>query len=347
MNIVVIFQRLKKFPNTSSFLVAQIRKAFREVAELARDNVPSICRQPLRNCMQVASLTDETRPNRALRNIVVLFVRKRFDILGTRLDRRRFDIRGLVCMMRFDQADVIEEKLVTAGRAELAALLEKDANFRSGPVVVVGQDLNYHRHLVRRVTFEDNMFHHEFVVADPGTFFDRALDHIAGNAGFTRFVDHGREPGICGGLSSAELCRHHDFFHKFSDELAFFQPGDFSFGVEPLATHREGLTVAARISKRGSVRLGRARLCRAAGGCRGHPFGSTESRPTKPESIAKQKERRSADDPDGNEGDVVLYEVGIRHQGKTEEHRFPDVHPLPVNKCDEADRAEDQSADKI
>ena len=170
-------------------------------------------------------------------------------------------------MVRFDQADVVEEKLVAAGSAELAAFLEEHANFRRGAVVVVGQDLDDDRHLVRRVTFEDDMLHDEFVVADARAFLDRALDHVARHAGFARFVDHGREPGIRGGLGAAELRGDHDFFHELSDELAFFQPGDFSFGVKPLATHTEGLTVAARISKRGSARFGRARLCRAAGGC--------------------------------------------------------------------------------
>src|SRR5450432_2610379 len=132
MHVVMIFQGLEKFAGMDPLFVGQLRKAFSEVAQLARHDGPSICRQPLRNRVQVASLTDETCASRSLWNVVVLLVRKRLDILGARLDRRRFDIGGRVCMMRFDQANVIEEKLVTAGTTELAALLEEHANFRRG-----------------------------------------------------------------------------------------------------------------------------------------------------------------------------------------------------------------------
>ena len=152
--------------------------------------------------------------------------------------------------MRFDQADVVEEKLVAARSAELAAFLEEDANLRRGAVVVVGQDLDDDRHLVRRVTFENDMLHHELVVADARAFLDGALDHVARHAGFARLVHDGRKPGFRGGLGPAELRGDHDFFHEFSDELAFFQPGDFSFGVKPLATHTADVSVAGGSASR-------------------------------------------------------------------------------------------------
>ena len=101
-----------------------------------------------------------------------------------------------VGMMRFDQADVVEEKFVAAGRAELAAFFEEDANFRRGAVVVVGQDLDDDRHLVRRVAFENDVLHHELIVANARAFLDGALDHVARHAGFARFVDHGRKPRV-------------------------------------------------------------------------------------------------------------------------------------------------------
>jgi hypothetical protein len=203
--------------------------------------------------MQVAPLRDETRPGGSFWNIVVLCVRKGLNILSSGFDCRRFDVRSGVGMVRFDQADVVEEKLVAPGRAELTALLEKDANFRSSAIVVIGQNLDDDRHLVWSVSFEDDMFHDELVAADARTFLDCAFDHVSRDAGFARFFDDSRESRICGGLSPAEFCSDHDFFHKLPDELTFFEPGDFSFGVEPLSTHPADVSVARLLYKKRAV----------------------------------------------------------------------------------------------
>ena len=48
-------------------------------------------------------------------------VRERLDILRAGFDRGGFEIRVRVGMVRLDKADVVEEKLVAARRAELAA----------------------------------------------------------------------------------------------------------------------------------------------------------------------------------------------------------------------------------
>ncbi len=335
MHVIVIFEGLKKFTGVGPLFVGQLGKVFREVPQLACDNCPSICRQPLRNRVQVAALSDETRTAGSLWNIVALSMRKRFDILRAGFDRGRFDVRVRVRMMRFDQADVVKEELVAAGSADLAAFLKEHANFRSGAVVVVGQDLDDYRHLVRRVTFEDDMFHHQFVVADTRAFFHRAFNYIARDAGFARFVDHGREPRIRAGLSPAELRGHHDFFHEFSYELAFFQPGDFSFGVKPLATHTADVVSGARQpSKSQDVVV-------AASCCRQVLTGRLQ------QSVSKEKKRGCAHRPDREERDVVLNEIGIRHQSDTKEHWFPDVHPFSVNEGNKADRSEKQSANEI
>jgi len=63
--------------------------------------------------------------------------------------------------------------------------------------------------------------------------------------------------------------------------------------------------------------------------------------------LPKEEERRRADDPDGEESDVVLDEVRKRHESETEEHRLPDVHAFAVDEGNEANRAEDQSAHEI
>jgi hypothetical protein len=63
--------------------------------------------------------------------------------------------------------------------------------------------------------------------------------------------------------------------------------------------------------------------------------------------IAKKKKRRRAHSSDREKRDVVLNEIGIRHQGETKKHRFPEVHPFSVNESNEPDRSEDQSTNKI
>src|SRR5436190_11465499 len=302
MDVIVVFQRLEKFANSRLLFARQFREVFGNVPQFARDHGPSIGRGPVRDCMEVAVFGDKPVAGRSLWNIVVLGRGKRFDILRAGFDRRRFNIRGGIGVMGFDQADVIEKELVAAGRAELTAFLEEHANLWRGAVVVVGQDLDDNRHLVRGVALENDMFHDELVVADARAFLDRALDHIARDAGFARLIDDGGEPGIPGRLSSAELRGDHNFFDKFSDDLAFFQPGDFSFGMQPLATHTADVSVGRRIykerwfataaSRRGAFQTalistavwrppkGRARRCRAVDRVPASSFGSTESRPT-------------------------------------------------------------------
>ena len=145
-------------------------------------------------------------------------------------------------MMRLDQTDVVEEKLVAPRRAELAAL-EEDANLRRGAVLVVGLHLHDHRHLVRRVAFEDDLFQLQFLAADARTFFDRALDHVARDALLARLFDDRGETRIPRRISAAELRGDHDLFDEFARRLPFFQTGDFAFCVQPLTTHALFLTM--------------------------------------------------------------------------------------------------------
>src|SRR5947209_7260165 len=67
----------------------------------------------------------------------------------------------------------------------------------------------------------------------------------------------------------------------------------------------------------------------------------------KKQLFAKQKQHGRSDNADRNQRDVIRDEVRIRHQREANEHRLPDVHPFPVDERDEADRAEDQSANEI
>ena len=52
-----------------------------------------------------------------VRNVFALLMRERLDILRAGFDRGRFDVGGGIRMVRFHQADMIEEKFVAARRA--------------------------------------------------------------------------------------------------------------------------------------------------------------------------------------------------------------------------------------
>ena len=121
-----------------------------------------------------------------------------------------------VGMMRLDEADVVEEKLVAAGVAELA-FLEQHADLRRGAVHVVGVDLDDDRHLVRRVALEHDVLHDELFVADARAFLDGALDDVAGDAFLPRLFDGGEEPGVHVGVRPAHLGGDRDFPDEFAD----------------------------------------------------------------------------------------------------------------------------------
>ena len=63
--------------------------------------------------------------------------------------------------------------------------------------------------------------------------------------------------------------------------------------------------------------------------------------------IAKQEQRRCANDSNGEKHDVVSDEIRIGHESEAEEHRLPDVHPLAVDERDEANRSEKQSSEEV
>ena len=186
--------------------------------------------------MQVGPLGNETSARRAFWNLSIVGMRERFEILRASFDRGRFDVGRGVGMMRFNEADVLEEKFVAARRAQLAAL-EEDADFRRGPVLVIGQHLHDHRDFVGRVTFENDKLQLKFFAADARAFFDRSFNGIAGHALLARFLDDGGEPGISRRISAAHFGGDHDFLHEFTDNLTFFETGHFAFRVKPLTTH--------------------------------------------------------------------------------------------------------------
>ena len=168
--------------------------------------------------------------------ISVLGIRQRNIILRAGLDRCSFHVCVFIGMMRLDESDMIEEELVAPGRPELAAF-EKDSNLRRSAILVVGLHFNDHRHLMRRVSFENDLFQLQLFAANSRALLDCALDHVARDALFARFFNDRGEARVAGGIGAAELGRDHDFLNQFARGLAFLQTRHFALGMQPLSTH--------------------------------------------------------------------------------------------------------------
>ena len=188
--------------------------------------------------MHRRAVGEEARARDAFRHIVVLRVRERFKLVRASFDRRRFQITRGVRVVGFDDAHMVEEKLVRARAAE-DAFLEEHAHLGRRALVIVRHHFDDERHFVRCVAFEDDVLEHEFIVADTGALFDRALDHITRHALLPGFLHRGKEPGVRRHIGSAEFRRDGDFFDDFADRLTLFQVNDRALSVEPLTSHGE------------------------------------------------------------------------------------------------------------
>ena len=123
VDVVVVVERLQKFADFGALRVGQFGKLLRNVADFARHHRPAVWRKPFGNGVNRRAVADELRAGRAFGNVVVLLVRQRFHFVRAGFDGGGFAVNGRVGMMRLDQADVVEQKLVAAGGAELALLL--------------------------------------------------------------------------------------------------------------------------------------------------------------------------------------------------------------------------------
>lgn len=63
--------------------------------------------------------------------------------------------------------------------------------------------------------------------------------------------------------------------------------------------------------------------------------------------IAQKEKRGGSKDADDEHHLIIADEVGVAHQCDAEQHRFPEIHPLPVDETDETDRAKDKSANQV
>ena len=161
---------------------------------------------------------------------------QRLDFVGSGFDGGCFEVNIRIRVMRFDQADVVEDELVGARRGQLA-LAEQHAEFRRGAIDVVGVNLDDDRHVVRRAALIDDVLHHQLFLADAGPLVDGALDGVLGNALFFRFFNGGKKPGVHRRIWIAHPGGEGDFAHQLGVGLGLLKPGDQSFCVQPLASH--------------------------------------------------------------------------------------------------------------
>src|SRR5215217_5993435 len=115
-----------------------------------------MCREPLRSRVEISRCGDESSARCFPCDVVIGRVVERLDILSASFDRRHFDVRRCIRMIRLHQSNVLEEKLIAAGRAELATL-EQNSYFGSGAVLVVGEDLDDDGHFAWAIALENDV----------------------------------------------------------------------------------------------------------------------------------------------------------------------------------------------
>ena len=115
MDVVVVVERLQELADFGALRVGEFGKLFRDVTEFARHHRPAVGRKPFGNGGYGGAVANEFCAGRAFRNVVVLFARQRLDFVRPSLDGGGFAVNFCVGMMRLDEADVVEQKLVAAG----------------------------------------------------------------------------------------------------------------------------------------------------------------------------------------------------------------------------------------
>lgn len=236
MHIIVFVERVQKIADLLVLRLGEFRKLLWNVADFARHYRPAIRREPFGNGGYGCAFANKFCTSRAFWHIVILLMRKYLNFIGTRFNRCTFAVNVCVRMMRLDKADVVEQKFITARRAELS-LFEKHANFRRGAIHVVGVNFDDERNFVRGVALEHDVLHDEFFIADARTFVDGALDGILGDAVLLRFFHGGEKPRVGGNIRAAHFGGHGNFADQFAGRAAFFEAGDQSFSMKPLASH--------------------------------------------------------------------------------------------------------------
>ena len=209
---------------------AQFGKNFWNKADFAGDDGPAVGGEPFGDGCDFGAFADKFCAGGVFGDVVVLLARQGLDFVGSGFDGGCFEVDIRIGVVRFDEADVIEDELVGAGRGELA-FAEEDANFGGGSIYVVGVNFDDYGDVVRCAAFVDEMVQRQLFVADAGAFVDGTLDGILGNAFFFRFLDGGKKPGVGCGICIAHPGGESDFAHELGVGLGLFKAGNQSFCV--------------------------------------------------------------------------------------------------------------------
>jgi hypothetical protein len=235
LDVVVVVELMEKLADFDAGRFVELGIIFSQVAEFGGYDGPSVFSKPGGDGVDVLESGDEAGAGVICGDVVVFVVAHDFEIVGAGLDRGGLKIGRRDGMMGFDETNVFEEEFVAAGAAEDAAL-KHDAHLGRGALVIVGVDLDYDGHFVRRVAFEYDVFEDHLVVANTGTLFDGALNHVAGDAGLFGFFDGGKEAGVGAEIRSAELGGDADFLGQLTRDFAFALVDDRALCVEPLTS---------------------------------------------------------------------------------------------------------------
>ena len=221
MHIIMFVERVEKFADFILLRLGEFGKLLRNVANFARHDRPAVGGKPLGNCVDGCAFANEFRTRRAFGNVIILFVREGLDFIRAGLDCSGLAVNVRVRMMRLDEANVVEQKFITARCGELA-FFKKHADFRRGAVHIIRINLNNDGHVVRRAAFIDDVIHDKFFVADARAFIDGALDGVFRHAFFFRFFNGGEKPRIRGNVRAAHFGGNGNFANQFSGRAAFF-----------------------------------------------------------------------------------------------------------------------------
>ena len=229
----MVIDGIEELGNLLLFSLAEFDRVLGHIADLAGDDLPTGLGQPVADRRQIFDLRQESGAHMAFGNLLAI---QRLQVLGARLDGIGFGIPLGIGMGGLDDPEAIEEERHAAGLAQLS-ILEEMADLGSGPVPVVGQALDDHRHLVGSEAFIQHGLEIHLLIQETGALLDGALDGVLVDAGLLGLFNGGRQPGIGLDFRAAQFGGDHDFAGQLADHLTFFLRGRLATRLLPLGSH--------------------------------------------------------------------------------------------------------------